>query len=108
MAAVCNRSPQPSCGLLALGGHGKRGGHMRVLVIATAAAAIVGSSVVGSGGAASGKPYAGSWKARVTADLLIDNGIAQPQFKGMWRLQLNRDGSYRAYNPWDKWFKGTY
>ena len=49
-----------------------------------------------------------TWKARVTADQLLDNGIAQPQFKGVWKLTLAEDGTYRTYNPWDKWSSGVY
>ena len=44
----------------------------------------------------------------MTADQLLDNGIAQPQFKGVWKLTLETDGTYRTYNPWDKWSSGVY
>jgi hypothetical protein len=67
-----------------------------------------GTLLGGLAGAATGKPYVGSWKAKVTADLLLDYGIAQPKMRGTWRLQLNRDGTYRTYNPWDRWSNGTY
>lgn len=81
---------------------------MRGLLIATTAAAIAVSAAIGSAGAGSTTPYIGAWKAKVTADLLLENGIAQPQFRGTWRLELNRDGTYRTFNPWDKWSNGSY
>ena len=74
----------------------------------TGAALFAAMSVAASLGAATTKPYAGEWKARVTADQLLDNGIAQPQFKGVWKLTLTKDGAYRTYNPWDKWSSGVY
>jgi hypothetical protein len=82
---------------------------MRRLIAVFAVGAAVSTLAIGvAAGAPVGKPYVGSWKSKVTADLLLDNGIAQPQFRGMWRLELNRDGTYRAYNPWDKWLEGSY
>ena len=76
--------------------------------LTTAAALAVTASIAATLGAAATKPYVGVWKARVTADQLLDNGIAQPQFKGVWKLTLAKDGTYRTYNPWDKWSSGVY
>ena len=76
--------------------------------LTTAVALAVTASIAATLGAAVTKPYVGVWKARVTADQLLDNGIAQPQFKGVWKLTLAKDGTYRTYNPWDKWSSGVY
>ena len=76
--------------------------------LTTASALAVTASIAATLGAAATKPYVGVWKARVTADQLLDNGIAQPQFKGVWKLTLARDGTYQTYNPWDKWSSGVY
>jgi hypothetical protein len=76
--------------------------------LTSAAALVTVASIAATLGAAATKPYVGTWKARVTADQLLDNGIAQPQFKGVWKLTLMKDGTYRTYNPWDKWSSGTY
>jgi hypothetical protein len=78
----------------------------RWLAAAVALAATAG--IAATLGAAATKPYLGSWKAKLTADQLLDYGIAQPKMRGTWRLELKGDGTYRAYNPWDKWFDGSY
>ena len=54
--------------------------------LTSAAALVIIASMAATLGAAATKPYVGTWKARVTADQLLDNGIAQPQFKGVWKL----------------------
>jgi hypothetical protein len=74
----------------------------------TAAALAVVAALAATLGAAATKPYIGSWKARMTADELLDAGIVQPQMKGVWKLTLGKDGKYRLYNPWDKWTSGEY
>ena len=76
--------------------------------LTTAAALAVTASIAATLGAAAATPYLGVWKARVTADELLDDGIAQPQFKGVWKLTLAKDGAYRTYNPWDKWSSGVF
>jgi hypothetical protein len=70
--------------------------------------ASVSSVLGGLAGAAAGKPYVGAWKAKLTADQLLDHGIVQPKLRGTWRLELKADGTYRTYNPWDRWLNGTY
>ena len=79
---------------------------MKELVALVVTGAVV--VAVATAGAATSGPYIGTWKAKMTADQLLDNGIAQPQFRGTWRLELKRDGTYRTYNPWDKWSSGVY
>jgi hypothetical protein len=80
---------------------------MRRLV--TAGATLVAAlSLVVSLGAATSKTYVGSWKARVTKAQLLDQGITDPRMPGQWKLIFDRDGTYRAYNPLDKWFAGKY
>jgi hypothetical protein len=75
----------------------------------TGALLLAASSVLGGlAGAATDKPYVGSWKVKVTADELLDNGIGQPKMRGTWRLELKAGGTYRMYNPWDRWTEGTY
>ena len=82
---------------------------MKRLIAVIAFGAAVSTLAIGvAAGAPVGKPYVGSWKSKVTADVLLDNGIAQPQFRGTWRLELKRDGTYRTFNPWDKWSNGSY
>ena len=77
--------------------------------LAAAVVTVIASSVVaGTGGATAGKPYLGSWHARMTSAQLIDAGFVDPRAVGMWRLVLNRDGTYRAFNPLDKWLSGEY
>jgi hypothetical protein len=80
----------------------------RQLLTGAALLAATMSMLGGLAGAATGKPYIGSWKAKLTADQLLDNGIVQPKMRGTWRLELNGDGTYRTYNPWDRWLSGTY
>ena len=80
---------------------------MRQMLALTTAAALL-AAAVSTVGAATTRPYVGAWKAKVGADLLLDNGIAQPAFRGVWRLKLKPNGTYRAYNPWDKWLEGSY
>jgi hypothetical protein len=65
-------------------------------------------SVAASLGATTTKPYAGEWKARMTKAQLIDQGFVDPRAVGVWRLVLQRDGTYRAFNPLDKWTNGDY
>jgi hypothetical protein len=107
MAAIRNR-PQPwSVARPAPGGPRSKEDIMKRWLMA-AVALTAAASIAATLGAAATKPYLGSWKAKVTADQLLDNGIAQPRFRGTWRLEFHRDGTYRAFNPWDKWFEGTY
>jgi hypothetical protein len=72
------------------------------------AALLVAVSVAVSLGAAATKPYAGEWKARMTKAQLIDQGFVDPRAVGVWKLVLERDGTYRAFNPLDKWTNGDY
>jgi hypothetical protein len=80
---------------------------MKRLVI-TGAALFAAVSVAASLGAATTKPYVGEWKARMTKAQLIDQGFVDPRAVGVWRLVLERDGTYRAFNPLDKWTNGDY
>ena len=80
---------------------------MRRLAIA-AAALFAAATVVASLGAATSKPYIGTWKARVTKARLLDEGIADPRMPGLWKLILAKDGTYKAYNPLDRWYSGEY
>jgi hypothetical protein len=65
-------------------------------------------SMAASLGAATSKPYIGTWKARVTKAQLLDEGIADPRMPGLWKLILAKDGTYKAYNPLDRWYIGEY
>jgi hypothetical protein len=71
------------------------------------AAGLVAVSV-STGGAATSKPFVGSWKAKLTVEQLLDYGIVQPKLRGTWKLELKADGTYRMYNPWDRWTTGRY
>jgi hypothetical protein len=75
----------------------------------TAAVALLALfSVVASIGAATSKPYIGVWKARVTKAQLLDQGIVDPRMPGQWKLIFSKDGTYKTYNPLDKWGVGEY
>ena len=74
----------------------------------TGVALFAAVSVAASLGAAATKPYAGEWKARMTEAQLIDQGFVDPRAVGVWRLVLEQDGTYRAFNPLDKWTNGDY
>jgi hypothetical protein len=80
---------------------------MRRLAI-IGAALLAAVSVAANLGAATTKPYAGEWKARMTKMQLLDQGFVDPRAVGVWRLVLERDGTYRAFNPLDKWTNGDY
>jgi hypothetical protein len=83
------------------------GGTMRRPAVAVAAL-LAAVTVAASLGATTSKPYIGSWQARVTKAQLLDQGIADPRMPGRWKLILSRNGTYKAYNPLDKWFAGEY
>jgi hypothetical protein len=72
------------------------------------AAVFAAASMSASLGAALTKPYTGEWKARMTKAQLIDEGFVDPRAVGVWRLVLEQDGTYRAFNPLDKWTNGDY
>jgi hypothetical protein len=75
----------------------------------TAGAALLAAvSMAASLGAATSKPYIGTWKARMTKAQLIDQGFVDPRAVGVWKLVLKRDGTYRAFNPLDRWTSGAY
>jgi hypothetical protein len=78
----------------------------RLAIIGAALLATV--SVAANLGAATTKPYVGEWKARMTKTQLLDQGFVDPRAVGVWRLVLERDGTYRAFNPLDKWTNGDY
>jgi hypothetical protein len=79
-----------------------------IRLVTAGAALLAALGIVASLGATTSKPYIGSWKARVTTAQLLDQGITDPRMPGQWKLIFNRDGTYKAYNPLDKWFAGEY
>ena len=76
----------------------------------TGAALFAAVSVAASLGAATTKPYVGEWKARMTADSAARpraSSIREPS--GCLEARpLAQDGTYRAFNPLDKWTSGDY
>ena len=73
------------------------------LMLATAAVALL---VVAGSAASTATPY-GKWSARMTKGALLDYGLVDPRMPGTWRLELRRNGTYRAYNPLDGWTSGA-
>jgi hypothetical protein len=59
----------------------EEGDMKRWLLAGLATAALVG---VTGGTAATSKPYIGKWKAQVTADQLLDEGVVDPRAPGTW------------------------
>lgn len=73
------------------------------------AALAVGALVAVTGGtAATSKPYIGKWKAQVTAEQNLDYGVVDPRASGRYTLILTKTGTYRLYNPLDRWSNGTF
>ena len=76
--------------------------------ITAAAALFAAASMAASLGAATSKPYIGTWKARMTKAQLIDEGFVDPRAWVYGGSSSKQDGTYRAFNPLDRWTSGEY
>lgn len=75
------------------------------MLILVAALATVANAA--GDGAQAASPY-GEWKAKMTKNQLIDYGMVDPRFVGTWKLVLSRNGTYRLFNPLDRWGNATF
>jgi hypothetical protein len=77
----------------------------RWLVVATVLAAC--TSLVGGWASASSTSVLGTWKDHLSLNEMYDGGY-DPRLAGTFKLVLAKDGTYRTYNSFDGWDRGTF